>query len=109
MTRDAICTVNGFLERRVKGNKGVIECHFRVIRLLIQEEARADPDVEIRQRVLEAFMRRMWPNPEQQLKGMLATGERPRLALLYGEVGIVHQDVMSALGTAKMFYENRRT
>ncbi len=105
MIRDTICTVNGFLERRVKGNKGAIECHFRVIRLLVQEEARTDPDIEIRQRVLETFMQRSWPNPEQQLKGLLAAGERPRLALLYGEVGIVHQDVMSSLGTANMFYD----
>lgn len=105
MTSGAVHIVLGFVERRVKGERGCIECHFRIIQLLEQEDASADPAAEARLEVITKAVQRSILNPEQTLRNLLATDSKPRIAFLYGESGIVDRDVMTALGISSTYYE----
>jgi len=104
MTPGAVHTVLGFVERRVWGDRGSIECQVRVIKLVEQEEVKSDPEAEARLEIIALAAQRSMQNPEQVLRDILASKEQPNIAILYGEGGIVDRDVMTALGAASAHY-----
>ncbi|WP_067072523.1 exodeoxyribonuclease VII large subunit [Methanoculleus horonobensis] len=104
LTPDGICTLKGYLTRKI--NKyGGIQVTFVATGVVCQEERTVDPEVLRRQEVLEQHQQKALPDPRWNIKSHIVQGTEPKIAAIYGETGIVDQDVTSAVGTALDHYD----
>lgn len=104
LTPDSICTLKGYLARKI--NKyGSIQVTFVATGVVCQEERTVDPEVLRRQEVLEQHQQKALPDPRWDIKSHIVQGTEPKIAVIYGETGIVDQDVTSAVGTALDHYD----
>jgi exonuclease VII large subunit len=104
ITPDGICTLKGYLTRNLK-KCGSIQITFIATGVVCQEERKVDPEVLRRQEVLERHQRKVLPDPRWEMKSHIVQGTEPKIAVVYGEAGIVDQDVTSAIGTALNHYD----
>ena len=98
-----VCTVKGYLGRRVQ-KYGTISIRCTVTEIVNQEKKEVDPVIAARQRVLEAYHERTFPNPEYLLRDIIASGTSPKIAAIVGQGAITDKDVQTALGTAYSKY-----
>jgi len=101
---DGICTLKGYLTRNIK-KYGAIQITFVATGVVCQEERTVDPEVLRRQEVLEQHQQKVLPDPRWDIKSSIVQGTEPKIAVIYGEAGIVDQDVTSAIGTALDHYD----
>jgi exodeoxyribonuclease VII large subunit len=99
-----VYVLEGALERSLRKD-GTIALLFVVSAIQGQEQRAYTSEQEALFSLLQQRMTRGVVDVAALFKGILYKADRPKIALVYGEQGIVHKDVESALGEGQKSYD----
>ena len=104
LTPEGLYLFKGVLDKDVRPD-GVVEPVFVVTELASQVTSSLPEGVMTRAAILRRKDAAGRKDLNRMLRQKLSVGERPCIALLYGQTSIVHEDVNSALEGARVRYE----